>query len=367
MMTKVSDLFEPIYGANLEFNKMTPCANGIPFVARGSLNNGVVGFVKPIAGVKPNPAYTISVSGGGSVLECFLQEIPYYSGRDLFYLKPKQPLTKKQMLFYCTVLRSNKYKYSYGRQANRTLGDIAIPDINELPRWVNEVNIPVQPSKKPFHNKILSLDDREWRFFNLKDIFPKLVKCKCTNASELLTEGNEINYIGAKKTENGFMQRVQKVDDLVSYGNAIVFIGDGAGSIGYATYQKEDFIGSSTLTCGYSQYLNLYTGLFLVAILDLERYRFSFGRKYGKRQLNNMIIKLPYNKSKQPDWEFMEYYIKSLPYSSNLKISERTSKSGLSDKELIEKYNGGKVIEFNKAVKKMLSSPAPGIEKRLKN
>lgn len=350
-MTKVSDLFRIVYGSNLEFNKTTPDDEGIPFVARGATNNGVVGYVKLMEGVTANPAYTISVSAGGSVLECFLQEKEYYSGRDLFYLLPLQPLTKSQMLYYCVVLRSNKYKYSYGRQANRTLGDIAIPAIEEIPQWVNDLRFPSPPSEKPYHHKIVSFKDREWRLFNVRDLFPIINKCKCDSATDRLVSGDDINYIGAKKTDNGVMQRVQLVPELVSHGNAIVFIGDGAGSVGYTLYQKEDFIGSATLACGYNEHLNEYVGLFLVTVLDLERYRFSFGRKYGKKQIQNMRIKLPANSKGEPDWAFMEYYIKSLPFSSNLKAGK-----GLSDSELVHKYeNGG--INLGRTLKPTLTNP----------
>ncbi len=75
-----------------------------------------------------------------------------------------------------------------------------------------------------------------------------LDKAKCSSASDLLTKGNEIFYIGAKKNDNGIMAGFKTVDNLISNGNSIVFIGDGQGSIGYATYQPIDFIGSTTLT-----------------------------------------------------------------------------------------------------------------------
>ena len=114
------------------------------------------------------------------------------------------------------------------------------------------------------------------------------------------------------------MQKVELVDDLVSQGNCIVFIGDGQGSVGYTTYQEVDFIGSTTLTCGYNANLNKYIGLFFVAILDLERYRFSFGRKYGKEQVKKMKIKLPVTKTNEPDYKFMEEYIKTIHFSSTI-------------------------------------------------
>ena len=42
-------------------------------------------------------------------------------------------------------------------------------------------------------------------------------------------------------------------------------------------YRKDDFIGSTTLSVGRNPLLNKYNALFLVTVLDLERYRYSFG------------------------------------------------------------------------------------------
>ena len=71
-------------------------------------------------------------------MESFLQTEPYYSGRDLYYLTAKVEMTEQQKLYYCTCLRANKYRYNYGRQANRTLRDILIPSLDEIPTWASE-------------------------------------------------------------------------------------------------------------------------------------------------------------------------------------------------------------------------------------
>ena len=61
--------------------------------------------------------------------------------------------------------------------------------------------------------------------------------------------------------------------------------------------------------------------MFIVTVLDKERYRYSFGRKY-KTNLTKIMIKLPAKSASkgkiEPDWEFMEKYIKTLPYGNNL-------------------------------------------------
>lgn len=137
-LVPVRDLFDAFYGVNLEYNKLTPNPAGINFVSRSAVNNGVTGVVEPIKGLEPIPAGTLSVAGGGSVLETFLQYKPYYSGRDLYYLVAKTELTTQQKLFYCLCIKMNKYRYNYGRQANRTLRDILIPHPQEIPNWIGQ-------------------------------------------------------------------------------------------------------------------------------------------------------------------------------------------------------------------------------------
>lgn len=161
----------------------------------------------------------------------------------------------------------------------------------------------------------MNLSNREWKYFHLtgdNGIFD-IDNCKCSNASKLLEDGNDIQYIGAKKSSNGLMRTVKYNDQLVTKGNCIVLICDGQGSVGYTNYMEFDFIGSTTLSVGYNDNLNRYNAMFLVTILDLERYRYSYGRKY-RSNLSKVKIKLPATKEGKPDWDFMTNYIKSRRY-----------------------------------------------------
>ena len=122
---KVSDLFDVKYGVNLELNACDECdrntENSVNFVARTAENNGVSSRVVIIDGVTPQKAGLISVAGGGSVLSTFLQSEPFYSGRDLYTLEAKDGISDEAKIFVITVIEQNKYRYSYGRQANKTL------------------------------------------------------------------------------------------------------------------------------------------------------------------------------------------------------------------------------------------------------
>jgi len=137
---KVSDLFDVKYGVNLELNSCKKCnwniKDSVNFVSRTSKNNGVSSRVLTIDDITPQKAGLISVAAGGSVLSTFLQLEPFYSGRDLYTLEAKNNISDEAKIFVITVIKQNKYKYSYGRQANKTLPNL-------------ELRLPVKQDGKP--------------------------------------------------------------------------------------------------------------------------------------------------------------------------------------------------------------------------
>ncbi len=161
------------------------------------------------------------------------------------------------------------------------------------------------------------INTKDWKWFKL-DSFFSFERGRCGSAEKLLEKGNETPYIGAKKDDNGLMYMVVKDESFITKGNCIVFIGDGQGSVGYSTYQEKDFIGSTTLSMGRNKNLNKFNAIFLITLLDKERFKYSFGRKWNGEKLKNTKIKLPVDKKGNPDWQFMEDYIKSLPYPASI-------------------------------------------------
>ncbi len=142
-LVPLSKLFDVHYGSNLELNALDLAADGVNFVSRTARNNGVSAKVKAIDGLAPIEAGVLTVAGGGFVAETFLQTEPFYNGRDLFYLRAKLEMTAEQKLLYCMCIRANKFRFNYGRQANKTLREILVPDLTEIPAWVNDVFVGV--------------------------------------------------------------------------------------------------------------------------------------------------------------------------------------------------------------------------------
>ncbi|MCM1498198.1 MAG: restriction endonuclease subunit S [Clostridium sp.] len=313
---KVEDIFTLHNGNSFELVDMQiNKESGINFVSRTSSNNGVVERVERVRCVEPFPAGAISVAlSGNGVCSAFVQTRPFYTAYHVMILQPKRNMSFNEKLFYCMCIKANAYRYAWGRQANKTLKDIELPE--DVPDWALKLKItPIRSSIKWKSNEI---QVKDWKYFALGGIdgIFQFENCKCGNAREL-DDGNDIFYIGAKKNNNGVMKKVAYNEQFVTAGNCIVFICDGQGSVGYTNYMDRDFIGSTTLTVGRNKKLNKYNALFLVTVLDLEKPKYSYGRKYRKH-IQDTMIKLPATKEGTPDYDYMENYIKSLPYSDKI-------------------------------------------------
>ena len=157
-LVPVRDVFDVHYGVNLELNALKLDPRGINFVSRSERNNGVSARVRKLTSVTPISAGAISVAGGGSVMASFLQPEPFYSGRDLYYLVEAKgiKLSEAAKLYYCCCLRANRYRFNYGRQANRTLRDILIPAPESIPNWATTVPLKSLEAKAQLLSKTLT-------------------------------------------------------------------------------------------------------------------------------------------------------------------------------------------------------------------
>ncbi len=310
---RLDELFDVKYGINLELVncELTDAfdPDGINFVARTSNNNGVVAKVKRIPGKDPQPAGMITCAGGGSVLSTFLQDEPFYSGRDLYVLKPKKEMSMQEKLYYCMCIHANAYRYSYGRQANKTLPAIDIPDI--VPEWVSAFSL--SPIKTKNTNKPPVMDTTYWGEYLMGELF-NFVKGKRLTKADMIP-GN-VNFLGAISENNGVRDHIET--DIMCAPNCITV--NYNGSVGEAFYQAEPFWASDDVNILYAHNwtMNKYNALFLITVIKANQYRFSYGRKWTMEKMKSTIIKLPAKDDGTPDFVFMEEYIKSLPYSDRI-------------------------------------------------
>lgn len=171
----------------------------------------------------------------------------------------------------------------------------------------------------PVTDKHIELNTNKWNWFEIKNIFEKIYKGKAYNAQNLTicSSDNPISISYVTRTDNnngvkGFVENDNFTD--IEEGNAIT-IGDTTATI---YFQENDFICGDHIVILRSSKINKLRAMFIISILNLERFRYCYGRAFIKANIENTKIKLPVDKKGNPDWLFMEEYIKSLPYSANL-------------------------------------------------
>lgn len=283
--------------------------SGIAFVSRTAQANGVVALVDQVDSIAPFPAGYITVALGGSVLSSFVQKEPFYTAFHIMVLEPKREMTLQEKLFYCMCIRHNAYRYSYGRQANRTLKDIELPD--SIPDYVKKTAIHPIKTKIMFSTTAFSAD--AWKEFKLSDLF------FISTSKDPNLQSSNIGctpYISSTEENNGVSGYV---DEVPSHAGNVLTIARN-GSVGTVFYQRGPFCASPDDVRILTPKFNLtpYVALFIKTVIELERFRYTYGRKMGTARLQTMVIKLPATDEGKLDIDYMESYIKSLPYSDRI-------------------------------------------------
>ena len=84
-------------------------------------------------------------------------------------------------------------------------------------------------------------------------------------------------------------------------------------------YQPVPYRYSDDVNVMYPRFpLNELRAMFIATVIQREKYRFSYGRKWHLDRMSQAEIHLPVTSDDEPDWEFMEMYVKTLPFSSQL-------------------------------------------------
>lgn len=364
----IEKLFTVKYGVNLELSNCDEIINneeiGIKFVSRTESNNGVSATVMPIENVIPQKAGLISVAGGGSVLSTFIQPEPFYSGRDLYTLASKDNISFEAKMFIITIIKANKYKYSYGRQANKTLpylelmlpvvkDDKNAPIIDKTCKYSDEGYVPdwqfMENYIKSLHYKPLttknkvgnigSLEINNWKSFKVGRILSILNGKGITN-DEIEENPGTFNAVQSGEENNGVLGKIdliycKKKKYTVSERSCLTVAR--SGSAGYVSFHPNGCVvgDSAKILLLPEKIASNGVYLFIQTLLTANRFKYAYGRKVTEEKYAEDEIKLPIlmaadgtpvidnsnefsDEGYIPDWQFMEDYIKFLPYGDRI-------------------------------------------------
>jgi hypothetical protein len=317
---RVRDLFDIEYGHSLSLNKLkqTRPGHGVALVSRTARNNGVSAWVEPISEVEPLPAglLTVSLRSRNHPLATFVQPRRFYCGYHILVLRPKYKMALEEKLWWANCIEANRYRYNFGRQANRSLADLTIPD--EPAAWVAEASVPRFARMRVEH----PADERpgqDWRLYRIGDLFDLF---RGRNVLKRNMRPGRTAYVSASAINNGISAWIDQEPDFPS-GQITVCSN---GSVGQSFYQPDAFIASGDVTILVPKFeMSEPLGLFLCTVISAERYRFNYGRKWVTSRMRESTIRLPSRDDGEPDWGLMRAYVASLDLAQFVLADERAA------------------------------------------
>lgn len=221
----------------------------------------------------------------------------------LHYKMPETPFSityadfKKSVLSY--VLFLNKVNELEFKECliNSTLYGLPFPD--EFEKYVQK------------HDSAIFVNSDQWKEFVIRDIFN--VKRPIARSSSKYADG-ETPFVASGNFNNGIEKFVEpQKNEILDKGNCIsVSPVDGS-----SFYQPIDFLGrggaGSSIILLYGNMLNERVALFLITILRSVCKKYNYSNMCSQDKLRAEKIMLPVDKSGNPDWNFMEQFIKNMP------------------------------------------------------
>ncbi|MCM1439945.1 MAG: restriction endonuclease subunit S [Roseburia sp.] len=336
---RLGDLFEIKKGKRLTLEEQT---DGLtPYIGAIDSNNGVSNYIGQTAIHEGN---TISLSYNGSVGEAFYQPVPFWATDDvnvLYFRNKSASFNRYIAMFICTILKQEKYRYCYGRKwvLDSMLDTlIKLPTNNNTPDWqfmedyikslyCKEITTSVKG------NDTYQIKLADWRYFKISNLFDVYLSKGDIKLDDVCI--GTIPLISSGEDNNGVVGMIDKFGD----GKADIFNGNvlSIDMFNNVFYQPKSFYAVShgrvnILSPKFP--LNKYIGLFIATIIKREKFKFSYGRAVYSSVAMDIKIKLPCKKNGKtflidkakifsdegyiPDWEYMENYIKSLPFSDRI-------------------------------------------------
>lgn len=324
---------------NCKCNKVSALTYGkTEYVGATNINNGVMNFVENKKDLITQGNCIIFICDGEGSIGYSIYKKENFIGTTTIKVGRNEMLNKHIGMFITTISDKirGKYNFGYKRSLHRLENDkILLPiDSNGNPHWqfmeeyIKEkerklAKIIVKYYRQKMENMLgggvqqSSLESVEWKEFRIKDIFTaRLVKGKPISNYTF----GKLPYITTSAINNGVNEFVS-TDAGISDENCISI--DPIG--GKAFYHGYTFVGrggaGSAINLLYTDKLNKNIALFLCrAIEKTSLEKASYAVALNGERLKNAKLLIPIDSLGNPNWQFMESYIKSIEAKQIRKI-----------------------------------------------
>jgi len=356
----IGDIFQTNIAKSLDYGN-TEAGKNI-FIGRTSNNNGVQGYVSE----KPVEEGNCIIIGMVGENWAFYQSKPFVASQNIFVLRTEH-LNKTNAMFLCSVLNKcvEIYRETYSLPLSkekmnkrtiklpvkRSLDGSTIIDNSfkyspqgYIPDWEFMEDYIKSLHHKPITTKVKSGNVKElsvnnWEEFKVSGLFT-LLNGKGITKEEIEENSGTFVAVQSGEENNGVLGKIDKqycIKMGYTLTDKMCLTVARTGSAGFVSFQSTGcVVGDSAKILLLNDDIattNIY--LFLQTVLTANRFKYDYGRKVTEDKYLADIIKLPIKRDNTgnpviddnhtysdngyiPDWQFMEEYINSLPYSDRI-------------------------------------------------
>ena len=312
--------------SGIDKNKLNMQKGHIPYITRSEIDNGINLFITDEQNQKYNKDKGNVITIGLDTQTCFYQKNNFYTGQNIQVLS-NDKLNKSIAMFIIPLIKIQMKKFNWGgngatlTRLNRTKIMLPIDKFKE-PNWhfmeeyIREREINQRNDLEEYYKRRLLdlvvcpevLTDVEWGEFFVSEIFETVQRGKrLTKANQI---DGEIPYISSTALNNGVdnfignTEKVRKSDNDLTLANS--------GSVGACFYHNYKYIASDHVTS-----LKLPNGSdtvykFISVILGRLEEKYSFNREINDTRIKREKLLLPIDKDGNPNWFYMENFIKNI-------------------------------------------------------
>jgi len=320
---KMVDLF--VFKKGKRLTALDMLQGEIPFISATKFNNGVRQFIANGVINQPN---CISVNYNGSVGEAFYQDVPFIASDDvnLLYAKKDWQLNKQIAIYLCTVIKHNRSRFDFGRKwklERMKESELYLPQKNGSPDWDYMENYIKSIEQKVIFKNINTQNSRKnqsinfsnWKEYNLSSLFD-IYGVGSVKVEDLITKYGYGDYPYITRTEqnngvSGFYDFKMAPSNVLTIETSLS---------GLCFYHEYEFsTGDHIAILKPKNFeINKYIALFIKSVWRKNAYKYDYGRPAIIKNIEKTIIPLPTTPVGTPDWNYMEHYIKNLPYGDNI-------------------------------------------------
>ena len=315
---KLETLFDIVKGSRLTKKDMKE--GDIRYIGATAFNNGITNHIGN--NEETHPAGTLTVCYNGSIGQTYYQDKEFWATDDVNVLYPKFPMSKYTALFITPLIRSVGRNYAYTDKwkiEDMKASVIYLPvKENNQPNWeyIEQYMKSVEKRTQTSLDKLIkvigegkrSLNISTWGEFRVGKLF-KIHKPQVYHTYEVKEDFNGIPYVVRSKFNNGIKCRVHKNFGIVASPGGVISFGSENASF---FYQAEEWCSGRDIYYIDTRGIPIKSCLFLITCLQTIVGRYSYNNGLFPELLKKEIIKLPINAKGDPDWVYMENYMRSL-------------------------------------------------------